>query len=96
MIIEVYRDDGLLTGAPIVEPLLSDTALLSRGRAEMDAHAHAVDRLDLTTLYRPGVQPGQLARIEHDGQLLTGKIVGVEIQSDGERLTLNLSLEIPR
>lgn len=43
LLIEVYRDAGDRTGDPIHEPLLGESlsAALARGRAELDAHAHA-------------------------------------------------------
>ena len=45
MIIEVYRGDGAREGSPIVDPLLADDALIHRGVAEMDANAHAFNRV---------------------------------------------------
>ena len=59
-VIEVYRGDGLRSGAPIVETLLSDDALLARGIAEMDRNAHAVNQVDMEVVFRPGLRLGQL------------------------------------
>jgi hypothetical protein len=51
-VIEVYRGDGLRSGAPIVETLLSDDALLTRGIAEMDRNANAVNQVEIEVVFR--------------------------------------------
>lgn len=98
MILEVYRGDGLRPGQPIVEPLLSDDALIHRGRAEMEAHAEPVDAVDITILPRPGLRLGQ--RVSYldaaSGRLVDARITGIELHADGDTLLTRLSLEKPR
>lgn len=60
MDIEVYRNAGDRSGAPITAPLLSDDMLIVRGRAEMNAHAHAVTEHTGEVIFRPGIRLGQL------------------------------------
>lgn len=81
MIVECYRDAGERTGQPIVEPLLSDAALIHRGRAEMDANAHELNQITLSVVPRPGVRLGQLVEASDPSSAIPyrGKIVGMQI-----------------
>ncbi len=98
MIIEVYRDDGLHEGAPIVEPLLSDEALLQRGVAEMDAHAHACNRVDLEVVFRPGFRLGQLVEVSDPScaRPYRAKVIGIQITVSVASIETRLNLEQPR
>ena len=98
MIIEVYRDDGLRVGVPIVEPLLSDSALIHRGRAEMDQHAQPLNKHELDVFFRPGIRPGQLLSVEDltTGGTIRGKVVGMSITLAKTNLTCSVTLEEPR
>lgn len=97
MIIECYRGAGDRTGSPIVEPLLSDDALIHRGRAEMDAHAHELNQVTLSIVPRPGVRLGQLIEASDPANATPyrGKVTGVQItvrQADIEQV---VSVEVP-
>ena len=96
--IEVYRGAGDRPGTPIVEPLLADTALLARGRAEMDRHAHVVEQVELDAVFRAGLRPGQLCEVTDPTQLLArrAKLVGVALRFGGDTLECSLSLEEPK
>lgn len=98
MIIEVYRGDGLRDGPPIIEPLLSDDALIHRGRAEMDAHAHAMNRVDLSVVFRPGFRLGQLieATDPTSAHAYRAKVTGIQIRVTQAAIDTRLNLEQPR
>ena len=102
MIIDGYRQAGDLPAPPIIELLLSDAALIERGRAELDAHAQAMDQLDLAIVYRPGLRLGQLVETSTPirPDTLRGKITGIAIHVRvGEAdtsLECTLNLEAPR
>ena len=98
MIIEVYRGDGLRAGVPIVEPLLSDSALIQRGRAEMDQNAQPLNVRELDLFFRPGIRPGQLLSVEDPatGDLARGKVTGMSITLSRANLTYAVTLEEPR
>lgn len=98
MIIEVYRGDGLREGAPIVEPLLSAEALLPRGIAEMNAEAHAFNRVELTIVFRPGIRLGQLVEATDPSTIkpYRAKVTGIQIQISEAAIETQLTLEQPR
>jgi len=97
-VIEVYRGDGLRTGSPIVEPLLSDEALLQRGIAEMDANAHAFNRVELGVVFRPGFRLGQIieATDPSTASPYRAKVTGMEITVTPASIETRLTLEQPR
>lgn len=98
MIIDVYRGDGLRCGAPIIEPLLSDEALLQRGMAEMNRNAHAINQVELAVVFRPGLKLGQ--RVEaldpSTAYPYRAKITGIEIRVTEANIETHLTLEQPR
>lgn len=98
MIIEVYRGDGTRQGVPIIEPLLSDEALLQRGIAEMDAHAHAHHRVDLSVVFRPGCRLGQLIEASDPSSAAPyrAKITGISLTISEALIEAQLTLEQPR
>ncbi|WP_127476530.1 hypothetical protein [Sulfurivermis fontis] len=98
MIIEVYRGDGVRPGSPIVEPLLSDDALIHRGRAEMDANAHAFNRIDMDVVFRPGIRLGQLIEAidPSTAQPYRAKVTGIQITVTEASIETRLTLEQPR
>lgn len=98
MIIEVYRDNGLREGAPIVEPLLADDALLHRGVAEMDAHAHAFNRVELAVVFRPGLRLGQIveATDPSTARPYRAKVTGIQITVSEANIDTRVNLEQPR
>lgn len=97
MIIEVYRGDGARLGVPIVEPLLSDDALIHRGRAEMDANAHQMTRVELDIAFRPGLRLGQIVSVVSpaSGGAFRGKIIGIQITSSHGQITQRITVERP-
>jgi hypothetical protein len=98
MILSVYRGDGLREGAPILEPLLSDEALLQRGVAEMDAHAHAFNQVELEVVFRPGLRLGQIveATDPSSARPYRAKVTGIQISITEAAIEMRLNLEQPR
>lgn len=97
-VIEVYRGDGTRQGSPIVEPLLSDEALRQRGIAEMDANAHADNRVELSVVFRPGFRLGQLIEATDPSTAIPyrAKITGIAISVSEALIETRLNLEQPR
>lgn len=98
MIIEVYRGDGLREGSPIVEPLLSDDVLIHRGVAEMNANAHAFNRVELAVVFRPGFRLGQIVEATDPSTAspYRGKVTGIQITVSEADIQTHLNLEQPR
>jgi hypothetical protein len=98
MIIEVYRGQGTRQGTPIIEPLLSDDALIQRGIAEMDTNAQAFNRVDLAVVFRPGLRLGQIIEASDPSSTTSyrAKITGISISVSEALIETNLTLEQPR
>ncbi len=98
MILSVYRGDGAREGTPIVEPLLSDEALLHRGMAEMDAHAHAFNQVELEVVFRPGLRLGQIVEAADPSAATPyrAKVTGIQITVTEAAIDTRLTLEQPR
>ena len=98
MILEVYRGDGLREGTPLVEPLLSDDALVQRGVAEMDAHAHAFNRVEMAVVFRPGFRLGQIVEATDPSTAspYRAKVTGIQITVSQAAIETHLNLEQPR
>lgn len=98
MIIEAYRGDGLREGAPIVEPLLSDDALLHRGIAEMDANAAAFNRVEMAVVFRPGLRLGQIVEATDPSTAspYRAKLTGIQITVSEAAIDTRIHLEQPR
>lgn len=97
MIVEVYRGAGDRTGTPVVEPLLADDALVHRGRAEMDAHAHEINRVGISIRHRAGVRLGQLVEASDPAHAVPyrGKVTGVSIARRGAEIEHKIDIEVP-
>ncbi len=95
--IEVYRGSGLVQGPDVTDPLIgSELCALSRGRAELDARAHARTRVALTILHRPGLRLGQIVRASVFGEpWWSGMITGIRHVLDGGRVLTHLTLDKP-
>jgi len=98
MILSVYRGDGLREGAPIVEPLLADDALIQRGLAEMDAHAHAFNQIEMEVVFRPGFRLGQIVEATDPSTAspYRAKVTGIQIRVSEAAIETTLNLEQPR
>ena len=98
MIIEVYRGDGAREGSPIVEPLLSDEALIHRGVAEMDANARACNQIEMSVVFRPGLRLGQIieATDPSTARPYRAKVTGIQITVSEAAIETQLTLEQPR
>jgi hypothetical protein len=99
MDIEVYRGAGDRTGSPVVTPLLSDDMLIVRGRAEMNANAHAVTEHSGEVIFRPGMRLGQLAESPDitSARSIRSKITGISISislSEGAEPKLTMDAHI--
>jgi hypothetical protein len=97
MIIEVYRGAGDRSGSPIVEPLLADDVLIHRGRAEMDANAHEINRVALSVKHRVGVRLGQLIEASDPASAAPyrGKVTGISLTVRGAEVDHTVDLEVP-
>ena len=98
MIIEVYRGDGSREGSPILEPLLADDALIHRGMAEMDANAHALNRVEMAVVFRPGFRLGQIVEATDPSMAspYRAKVTGIQITVSEAAIDARLTLERPR
>jgi hypothetical protein len=98
VIIEVYRGDGARDGLPIVEPLLADDALIHRGLAEMNAHAHAFNRVEMAAVFRPGFRLGQIVEATDPSTAspYRAKVTGIQITVSEAAIEAHLTLEQPR
>ncbi len=98
MIIEAYRGDGLRVGSPIVEPLLSNDALLHRARAEMDANAHAFNSVQMDVVFRPGMRLGQMVESTDPttARPFRAKVTGIQIRVTQAAIDMTVDLEQPR
>jgi hypothetical protein len=99
MDIEVYRGAGDRTGSPIITSLLSDDMLIVRGRAEMNANAHAVTEHSGEVIFRPGMRLGQLAESPDitSTSSIRSKITGISISislSEGAEPKLTMDTHI--
>jgi hypothetical protein len=96
--IVVARYTGDRQGEDIVDRLLSSVdAQLSRGRAELDANATLQQTVDLTIVYRQGLELGQLVEV-HDalqGRSYRGKITGISHRIDGGQVVTVLNILKP-
>ena len=97
MIIEVYRGEGSRSGSPVIEPLLADTVLIERGRAEMDANARALNSARLSVVPRPGLRLGQLVEASDPSSATAwrGKVTGIEIRASLGLIEQTLVVEVP-
>ncbi len=97
-VIEVYRGDGSSQGSPIVEPLLSDDALLQRGIAEMDANAHPINKVEMGVVFRPGFRLGQIVESTDPSTAIPyrAKVTGIAITVSEALIETRLNLEQPR
>lgn len=95
MIIECYRGAGDRSGSPITEPMLSDTALIERGRAEMNANAHPISEVHLDVVFRPGLRVGQLIEASDPASAAPyrARITGVQIRASPADIEATLTVE---
>jgi hypothetical protein len=95
--ITVIRGDGAEIGPPIVEPLLSDGALVARGIAEMDAHAQQFTVLTVEMAYTGGIQLGQLISFTNPLSKvpLVGKVTGINYRFTLGLFEQTLTVEVP-
>jgi hypothetical protein len=97
MLIAAYRGNGLRPAPDaIIEPLLSDAALLHRARAELDAKAHPVTDLQLTIVPMQGLRLGQLVATANPATtaLQVGKITALQIDVTPTGVAMQATLEV--
>jgi hypothetical protein len=94
---EFYRGAGDRIGTPIVEPMLNIIGIIYRGRAEMDAHAQRVQRIDADVVYRPGLRLGQLVALDDPigAAPRRAKTTGIALSFADGRIDCSLTLEEP-
>lgn len=93
--IEVYRGKGDVRGLDIIAPMLSDSVLLDRGIAEMNANAQQVNDITLSVVYRSGLRLGQIIEVMNPTGNYFAKITGMSINLSHGDAQLNLNLERP-
>lgn len=98
MILSAYRGDGSREGTPVVEPLLSDEALIQRGVAEMDAHAQPFNQVEMAVVFRPSLRLGQIVETTDPSAAVSyrAKVTGIQITVTEASIETNLTLEQPR
>lgn len=93
--IQVIRGDGSREGQDIFEPILSDTVLLTRGTAEIDANSTQFNDVTLSIVYREGVRLGQLVQVSDplSPNGYRAKITGIsfDLTHGDASMTLNLA-----
>jgi hypothetical protein len=97
VIIEAYRFDGDRIGNPISEPMLSDNVLSVRARAEMDAHAHPLNRVTLDIPYVKDLELGQLISVSDPLRPAPykGVLRGVSISVRDSDIQTTIDLDVP-
>jgi len=97
--VEVMRGAGARDGGEILAPLLGDSlpAAIARGRAELDANAHARDRVRLLLDYTPGLRLGQRVAVADPdlGAVWQGDVVGLEHRWTGQLAETQLDVDRP-
>jgi len=99
MMITAYRGDGLRAAPePITSALLSDAALITRARAELDANAHAIIELDLAIVPRANLALGQLVATTDPATMgaQVGKITGISIDISEASIATSITVECPQ
>lgn len=98
MIIEVYRGAGTRVGSLIIEPMLSDSALLVRGTAEMNLHAHSTNHVVSSIVPKSNVKLGQLFECIDPLNAIPvrSKVVGISISISEADISMNVDLEQPQ
>lgn len=98
----VQRNGGDKRGEDIVDPLIGNIPVaLERGRNELDERASGMQIVEITTVFRPGVRLGQLAKFldAHLGVVWYGKIAGITHAYDADdngKYTLTTKLQVQR
>lgn len=97
MIIEVYRGSGTRHGGEIREPLIGSNlaAAQARGKAELNASAHARLAVSLSLPYRSDLSLGALVSVTDDTETWVGQIVGLAHQIDGATAITTLTVDRP-
>lgn len=92
------RGPGIREGEPIIDPLIGDIpTALSRGRNELDAAAEGLQPVDLESIYSPGMELGQLAKVDdfETPRVLRGKVVRISHRIAGPQVTTEARLQQP-
>lgn len=92
----VRRGAGDKLGDDLVDPLVSEIAVLqARGRNELDASSTPKQPIRYECVYRAGARAGQLALAGDSlhGQLIRGKIIGIQVVIEGTEALSRLTLE---
>lgn len=96
--IVVVRGAGDKQGEDIEDPLLCDVSVqLARGRKELDANGAVPQEVVLTTIYREGLENGQLSEVNDaaQGETYRGKVTGITHRIDGDTVNTEVTLRKP-
>lgn len=78
--IEVIHGAGDRRGNDIIEPLLSDSVLIVRGRAEIYEHAYQVNSVTIEALFKPNIRLGNIIAVASGPENFVAKITGIAIE----------------
>lgn len=95
--VEVYRGDGTRRGSDIVEPMLSDAALLERGRAEMDKSACQFNEMTVEVVFDQTVRLGSLVGISDPTSMTLGlgKLTSISIKASLADVSMTVGVKKP-
>lgn len=94
----VLRGAGDKRGPDIVEPLISEPVVaVERGRNELDLHSVLQQPIQMTTVFRTGVELGQLVEVVDamQGEVWRGKITGISHRISGGAVQTTLDILRP-
>lgn len=94
----VLRGAGDKRGPDIVDPLVSEPVVaVERGRNELDTHSVLQQPIQMTTVFRLGVELGQIAEVVDalQGAVWRGKITGISHRISGSEVQTTLDILRP-
>lgn len=96
----VIRDNGLVQGDDIVNPLISTlAAALARGEHELNETATGKIEKTLEIPYQAGIEPGQFVHVQDDFLLedYAGKVenVDIDVRNSPPQAFIQLRLIVP-
>lgn len=92
----VQRNGGTRQGPDIVDALISNVQVAqNRGRNELDQQASPKTPVQLSTVYRSGVQLGQLAEVAEGirAEIYRGKIIRIRHTISGDKAVTAVSVQ---
>lgn len=96
-VIRFVRGSGDTPGGEIFEPMLSDAALTTRGKSEMDKNSTRFTKVDAEIIYNEGITLGSLVTFQDPtvGETNVAKVTGISIEVTEGSTEMHLVLEKP-